>query len=88
MTSLGPIFITDDWNDVAELRDHNEERRDFDPDGWAEHEIKVGIFLTDVLKIKVCIPNSKNHGMFISYLSIPVFIFCNIMLYISSRIGH
>ena len=87
MTSLGPIFfITDDWNDVAELRDHNEERRDFDPDGWAEHEIKVGIFLTDVLKIKVCIPNSKNHGMLNP--SIPVFIFCNIMLYISLRIGH
>ena len=69
MTSLGPIFITDDWNDVAELRDHNEERRDFDPDGWEEHEIKVGIFLTDVLKIKVCIPNSKNHGMFRGIIS-------------------
>ena len=73
------------------MRDHNEERRDFDPDGWEEHEIKVGIFLTDVLKIKVCIPNSKNHGMFKGQEripSIPVFIFCNIMLYISSRIGH
>ena len=71
MTSLGPIFITDDWNDVAELRDHNEERRDFDPDGWEEHEIKVGIFLTDVLKIKVCIPNSANHGMFIRQKRMP-----------------
>ena len=75
------------------MRDHNEERRDFDPDGWEEHEIKVGIFLTDVLKIKVCIPNSKNPGMLkgqerIIISFIPVSIFCNIMLYISSRIGH
>ena len=80
MTSLGPIFfITDDWNDVAELRDHNEERRDFDPDGWEEHEIKVGIFLTDVLKIKVCIPNSTNHSqhsIIISFYSSICLIFC------------
>ena len=61
---------TDDWPDVAELRDHNKERRDFDPDGWEEHEIKVGIFLKDVLKIKVCTKTSENDTIiYISYNS-------------------
>ena len=67
------FFDTDDWPDVAELRDHNKERRDFDPDGWEEHEIKVGIFLKDVLKIKVCTKTLETDT--ILYLTIPVHTF-------------
>ena len=43
----------DDWADVTELRDHNKERHDFNPEAWEEHETKVGIFLLEVLKMKV-----------------------------------
>ena len=53
------IFMTyifqclDVWADVKELRDHNQERYDFNPEAWEEHEVNVGIFLTKVLKLKV-----------------------------------
>ena len=43
----------DVWADVKELRDHNQERYDFNPEAWEEHEVNVGIFLTKVLKLKV-----------------------------------
>ena len=35
------------------MRDHNKERHDFNPEAWEEHETKVGIFLLEVLKLKV-----------------------------------
>ena len=79
------LFDTDDWPDVAELRDHNKERRDFDPDGWEEHEIKVGIFLKDVLKIKVFIKIQKMINYYILQFQYVSF---NILIDIFSRIGH
>ena len=48
-----PCLLKDDWADVKELRDHNQERYDFNPEAWEEHEINVGIFLTKILKLKV-----------------------------------
>ena len=49
------FYFVEEWSDVSELRDHNIERRDSNPDAWEEHEIKVGLFLTQVLKLKVYI---------------------------------
>ena len=48
-----PYFCQDDWDDVKELRDHNQERYDFNPEAWEEHETSVGKFLTKILKLKV-----------------------------------
>ena len=55
--------IEDVWVDVKELRDHNQERYDFNPEAWDEHEVNVGIFLTKILKIKVrnLLLYGKNH---------------------------
>ena len=53
LTESKILFIEDVWDDVKELRDHNQERYDFNPEAWDEHEVNVGIFLTKILKIKV-----------------------------------
>ena len=48
---------------MSELRDHNKERRQFNPDAWEEHETRVGIFLKEVLKLKVCKKSKTGEGV-------------------------
>ena len=63
--NFASIFMTsifqclDVWEDVKELRDHNQERYDFNPEAWEEHEVNVGIFLTKILKLTV-----RSYNMF------------------------